>query len=283
MRKAKHLAADERAKNHKKKKIALLVIIILLIAAVAAEVFIIRRMSTVDMLFMRSVERGVTEGWKTDNGDLQLKEQGMVTETGFIEKELEYTAEYRDKAFKDSELKELAHSYIDDLKRCSGAAKNHDPVTESEAFWGEFAEPYTERLVQLRRLFVENEYMGRSWDQYPDQLDEILFRGWIAEKIPELSFEVTDAGNGINKYTAKLYNDSGYDIDYINVDVEIYDSKDKLIGVAEVYQEDIKNGRSGELNFYYANKGKISYRVSGVDSTFDPGDQAENNSSERSN
>ena len=69
----------------------------------------------------------------------------------------------------------------------------------------------------------------------------------------------------MGEFKAVLQNDSGYDIEFINIDIEIYDSNDALAGTAEVYKEDIADGSSAELVFYFSDQKVSSYRITGVD------------------
>ena len=268
-------AADSgnKPKKRSKRKIVLLMIIFVSIAVVTAEVLTIRNMTSVDRRFTRSVERGVIEGWETGSSDLQLKKQGSITDTGFINLELEAVKEYRGKSYKDKNLGKLSRRYIDDLKKCSAAAEAHSPSEDTEGFWAEFAEPYTDRLMVLRELYTGDYRLGSGWDDHPGERDEVLFRGWLASAASSLSFEKEGSEKGADKYIALFKNDSGFDIDHINLDIELYDSKNKLIGVAEVYSEDIKNGSGRKIRFYHKGEKIAAYRVSGADGSAERPDE----------
>jgi len=271
----KHISASElaseRAKKRRRRRIVLTIVFIAMAAAAAAEVIVLRTMTSVDRRFIRGVERGVASGWESGRADLQLKDKGAITDTAFIDAELEAAAEFANKGYKDKELKKLARQYISDLKKCRAAASAHDPAADSEAFWDEFAEPYTDRLIILRELYLGDYNLGGSWDEYPEMLDEVLSRAWAAEAVTQLEFSRADSKNGIGEFRAVLQNDSGFDIEFINIDIEIYDSDDTLVGTAEVYKEDIAEGGSEELVFYYTDKKVASYRIAGVDIEMLPG------------
>lgn len=269
MDKDRHLSASDRAQEREKKRravrIILSVLIFIMIVVVTAEITILKKMTTVDRRFSRGVERGVAEGWETGRSDLQLSEQGMVTDTAFIDKEYEAVADFRNKPYQDRDLRKLARRYIDDLKMCRAAAQTHDPASENEDFWTEFSGPYTDRLILLREFYTGNYKMGSSWDSYPELRDEMLLRGWAAEMAEAIRFEKTEGEDGINKYFARIKNDSGVDIAYLNIDVVLYDSNDDPVETAEIIKEDVRNGSEAELVFYYSGKDVSSYRAAYVD------------------
>ena len=274
MAREKHLSAEiaavEKKERQKRNRIIMAVLIFVMIAAVTGEVIVLKTMTSVDRRFIRGVERGVAEGWAANNSDLQLKDQGKITDASFIETEYAAVKEFRNKAYKDKELKKLVKRYIGDLRKCREAVSARDPSADSEAFWAGFAEPYTDRLIVLRKLFLGDFNMGSSWDEYPDYRDEVLFRGWAAESVAGLSFEREEGKGVIDRFKASLKNDSGFDIEYLTVDVEVLDSNDKLAGTAEVYAENINDGSTAELSFYFNGKKIESYRITGVDCKASP-------------
>lgn len=268
MGKAKHLSASEREQDRNKKRrtkrIVLSILLVVLVAGVVAEVLILKSMTSVDRLFLRAVERGVTTGWEEGKADLQLKENGRVTDTSFIQKELEAVEDFRNRAYQDKELGKLAKTYIAALKRCSSVAETYDPAGDGGEFWDNFSQPYTDRLVVLRKLYTGEYIRDGAWDDFPEMRDEVLLKGWVAETVGSLKFERT-ADAEKQKFTARLRNDSGTDIEYLNIEVKLYGSNDKIAATAEVIKEDIKDGREAELVFYYSGKDLSSYRINAVD------------------
>lgn len=266
---AKHLSAEEkeREKNKRKslRKIILLIVIVVMASAVVAELVVLKSMTTVDRRFVRGVERGVADGWETGKGDLQLRDQGYFTDTSFIDIELDAVKDFRNKAYQDKDLKKLAKRYIDDLKKCSAASEAHDPAAEKEEFWEDFSVPYTDRLIVLRMLRNGDFKMGNGWDEYPEYRDEILSRAWALESISSAEFLKEETKAGISKFSANLKNDSGFDIEYLNLDIEIYDSKNNLSGIAEVFKENISKGSNTDLSFYFNDKKTAYYRIVAVD------------------
>lgn len=265
MAKDRHLAASDRAEENRKKRrtvsIILSILIFIMAAAVIAEVIVLKSMTSVDRRFIRGLERGVAEGWETGKSDLQLRQDGTVTDTAFLDREYEAVAEFRGKPYQDKELRKLARRYIDDLRKCRAAAEAHDPSEDSEAFWAEFSAPYTDRLVLLRKFHTGDYRMGSSWESYPEQLSEVMLRGWAVETAESLRFDVTETEGGIKKFTAHIKNNSGLDIAYLNVDIELYDSSDGVVGTAEAVKENIRNGSAAELVFYCSAKDVSSYRA----------------------
>ena len=268
MERAKHLSAAEREQERKKKRkikrIVLSILIVVLIAGIVAELIILKNMTSADRLFIRAVERGVASGWEEGKADLQLKERGRITDTSFISIELENVEDFRNKAYKDKGLGRLAGRYISALKECSTVAATYDPVNDSDEFWKHFSAPYTERLIVLRKLYTGDYAMGNTWDDFPEVRDEVLLRSWVAEMAGSLRFKREET-EGSNKFVASLKNDSGVDIDYLNIDINLYNKDDKLAATAEVIKENIKDGQEVQLEFYYSGKKLSAYRISSVD------------------
>lgn len=268
MEKARHLSASDREQDRKKKRkirrIVLSILIVFLIAGIAAELIILKNMASSDRMFIRAVERGVAAGWEESKADLQLKERGRITDTSFIQVELENVEDFRNKAYKNKELGRLAGRYISALKECSLAAQTYDPADDSGEFWKHFSEPYTERLLVLRKLYTGDYAMGNSWDNYPEALDEVLLRSWVAETAGSLRFKAAES-EGPKKFVASFKNDSGVDIAYLNIDINLFDKEDKLAATAEVVKEDIKDGQEVQLEFYYGGKKLSAYRINAVD------------------
>ena len=253
------------SKKGRRKRIILLCLIFVMVAVITAELVMLMTMTSVDSRFIRSVERGVAAGWETGSSELQLKYRGKITDASFIDAELEAVEEFRYKPYQSDELKELAAEYIDALKKCHDAAAAHDPASDNEAFWEEFSEPYGQRVSALRKLYMGDYKLGTGWDDYAEKRDEMLFRGWLVDKASQIVFEKTGTKSGITGYKYPFVNDSGFDIEYINFDVELYDSKGKVIGIAEVVKENIRNGRQVNIGFYYTGNKLKEYRITGVD------------------
>ncbi len=264
-----HLSAsarrEENRKRNRRKKIFLLLFIIAVIAGIAAEVFVLMNMVSVDRRFVREVERSVIEGWSAGRGDLQLKESGAVTDVSFIDEELEAAEEFANKSYQDKTLKKLVRRYVNDLRECKNAAAAHDPLTDSDSFWKGFGIAYTDRLIVLRKLYTGDYKMGDSWEKYPEQLNEVLLKGWLADKASGLQFKRVKGKDGSDAFKASLKNDSGFDIEYLNLDVSVYNSKGNLSGDVKVYEEDIKNGSTAELVFYFSGNKAATYRIVGAD------------------
>lgn len=256
---------QENKKRRNKRRVILVVIMFVMVAAVTAELLILRGMTSVDRLFIRNVERSVAAGWKEGSGEFELRKKGQITDVSFIETELETVEEFRGKPYNDEDLGNLAKRYIDDLYKCSEAAKAHDSKTDNDEFWQEFAAPYTDRLIVLRTLYNGDYGLGRIWDDHPKQLEETLFRGWLAESAANLRFERSPAENGSDVFRAKLKNDTGHDIEFVDFEVELYNSKDKAVGTAEVYRKGIKKDSTAELRFYFKSDGVASYRIVSAD------------------
>jgi hypothetical protein len=266
MRLERNIAREEQEKKRRRRTIITISVILIMVIGVAGEIIALMNMASVDRRYLRSVERGVLDGWNAGRGDLQLRNEGRISDTSFIDAELAAVEEFHNKPYQDKKLKKLAEQYYSALRKCKIAADAHDPDTDSEEFWKEFSVGYTERVLALWKMYNGDYKIGFRWNSQPDKKRELLFRGWLADTIPKLRFEKTGSSKGIAGYKTVLTNDSGYRIKYINIDVELYDKNGKMIDTAEVYREDIEDGKSVNLGFYHAGKKVRSYRIANVDS-----------------
>lgn len=267
MRSDRYKDNDNRNINEKKKRDSRtwkrfpILLILVLIAGVTAEVAVLLSLTGIDSRFSRDVERGLRAGWDLESNEFLLQQTGRITDTGFIDAEFEAIADYTQKTYKDDELGRLANEYIKALKDCKKAAEGFSPETDYKSFWAAFSAPYVRRVKALYKM-QEGGFI-LSADNREDLSDEalmLLAQGWLLNEISGLRF--TPPGSGrTGTYTAQFTNESGMDIEYLNLDISLTDNDNKVLETASAYVSDVPAGESASLSFICTSRKATHYRI----------------------
>lgn len=255
----KHAAIQGKRLN------TLLLVFLLLIAVTAGAVYTLMSMISIDRRFTRNVARGVTSGWALEADETQLQTEGRITDTAFIDAEYDAVSEYMNRTYKDDELGILAKEYTSALNDCRKAAKKYDPAADFDSFWAEFSGPYGRRVRALYKLHSGDFGLDLSDDNYREESEYLLSQGWLLETVSGLKFR-SYIKDGVRTFETRISNDSGRDIDYLNIDVELLDKDGKATETSSIYLNDIKAGEVMPLKFISTSENSVSYRV--VSETF---------------
>ncbi len=251
---------EEQQKKRVSKRRVLLIVIFVSIVIIAAEVATLLTMTSIDRSFPRSVEYALYEGWDLPVNELQLQTTGRITDTAFIDIEMEAVSRYANKNYKDDELSRLASEYISAIKACQQAASQYDPATEPDAFWNAFSEPYGRRLKVLYKMHNGDFHFTPDKKQYADESAYILAQGWLLNATDNLSFKRTDEGN-VSHYDAELKNESGLGIEYLDLEVELLDASGKVKETSSVYITDADIDENMHLRFIGTSDKVTEYRI----------------------
>lgn len=245
----------------KRKKIVLIILYTILLIAAAITVVDLLYMSSVDKRFVRSANRGMLAGWEKSEPESSLRNINLKGDTTFIEEEYSAVAEFRKGKFRDEKLAAAAAEYIDALAECRKVIKKKDPAKGFNSFWKSFSEPYGRRL----RVIYDLERGGFGFlsevpEEYAGDKEELLLQGWALTKTSEIAFERAD-GDKENELTAKVVNDSGHALDYMELTVDLYDKEGNLAETVTVYKSDIKKDAKFVLHCYETEAGRTSEYV----------------------
>lgn len=235
-------------------------IVILLVLCLLVTLAIFAMTTSTDGRFTRATIRGIENSWKLENGEIELQSQGE--ETNFIN--VEYAAVYRYKRlqYKSDNMSKIAMQYISALKGCKEAAEKYDPEKNFDKFWAEFSPYYGQRIKALYALYKENPLAFKNIKkEYKADFDNLIINGWALDKTENIRFEKKKDKNGHTLFIAKVINDSDYDIETINLDIELLNDKDKVIDAASAYAENWKVGEEKSLQFYSASSKVKRYRI----------------------
>lgn len=253
--------AEKIRKAARRRRNVLLVVVLLLIAVVSAEVWTLLTMTSIDRRFVRSVERGLNAGWDLEADETQLQTAGRITDTGFIDAEYAAVSEYMGRKYKDDELAAIAREYTSALKGCRKAAKKYDPGSDFDSFWAAFSEPYGRRISAIYKLSSGDYGLDLSTSDHAEESEYILSQGWLLETIGGLVFR-SSVKDGIRTFRASVRNDSGRDIEYLNIDVNLLNKEGKIVEVSSIYLENIKAGEVMPLQFISTSEKDVRYRIS---------------------
>lgn len=260
MRMDRYKEEYEAQKRNAKKKRILLVLIFVFVAILAAEIATLLTLTSIDRSFPRYVEHALYDEWDLSEGDMQMQTTGRITDTRFIDLELDAISEYANKSYKDDDLSRIAHEYITALKECQTAASEHDPVAEPDAFWKAFSGPYGRRLKAIYKLHNGDFHFSLNKKKYEAQSAYILAQGWLLTATDNIKFTKTGSGDTAF-FDASLQNDSGLGIEYLNIDVELLDNAGKVKETSSVYIRNVESGDNMRLRFMSTSSAVNRYRI----------------------
>lgn len=223
-----------------KRKFRNIMLVILSVALVITVIDSIYMISA-DSRFGRAAARGISAGWDRGITDSTLRQADGKPDVSFIDDELEAMKPYENAHFHSKKLSKLASAYIQALKDCKKAAaegQSKDP----EKFWEAFSEPYADRLVSIYRIYKGNYGLRFNQSKYHKQSKELILQGWALDKASRVELSRKDTKNGSYELYARLVNDSGSRLEFIDLTVELYDKKGNLIETASAYAENVKPG-----------------------------------------
>ena len=259
----------KKIKRNKKKYIIKSIIILIELAALAACYVALSDVAGTDQRFIRAANRGIYEGLSGGSKEADLREVNANVDLSFIDSEYDAVRSFKKQKFKNGKLGKIAHKYVNALSSCRNVRKANNPRTNYASFWDKFSEPYGRRLLALYKLNKGNYGLTVDQSEYKDEFGEVLLQGWAIKKAGEIRFErvkatpeeTTDQTGQTDIYSqtdqtemteisAKIRNDSGYALKYMDVTVDLYDAEDNLIETVSAYEENIKKGKKFYLRFY---------------------------------
>lgn len=243
--------AEEKAPKLKINKTKVLKMSLgILIAVLLGLIVQLYFLMTPDARFLRDMTRGLNKSWALENGEIELQKRDAAHSVEFVGIEYDAVARYRDKTFRDGDLKKMALEYIDALENCKSVSATLDPNKDYDAFWKEFSKPYGERLTAIYKLYKNGYDFDPAGKEPSEEKDHLLAQGWILNKVEDIEFTKQQNEDGEAYFAGVIENDSGFDLVFLNLEIALYDKEGKLIETAEAYAEDIKKGDSVELVFY---------------------------------
>lgn len=236
-------------------------IIIVMMVALVCEFVVFLSYSTVDKRFIRDMDRGIKTGWYHETGENELVNYDLPNDVSFIMDEYEAVSSYKDARFRSKVLEGMAKRYVDALYGCHDAIEKYDIDEQYSEFWEEFSPYYGERIKAIYGIYNTRRFGLELVDErYAIKKEYLLVQGWALEKTTETEFRQVSEENG-TVFEADFRNDSGYDLGYLDFEVELYDDKDQLVETASAYAQNIKAGEKIKLTFNQMYPGEVSEYV----------------------
>ena len=277
--------SPKKKKRLSKRKLKQFIFVGMLAIAALLCLLIAFRLLDVDSRFVRAVNAGLSESWALENNEIQLKENKAPYDTSFVDIEYDKVKEFKDKKFRDESLGKLAGEYITALEGCRTAIKENDPGKDYDKFWGAFSQSYGQRVEAIYDLYSGDYGIEIEDSEAKEEIDELKLSAWSLKKTADIKFTrvkaeenktenegegetetETEAGSGLDTaLQATVTNDSGFDLEYINIEVELYDEKGELIETATAYAENIKNKAKFDLKIYQTTETQAdAYKITSV-------------------
>lgn len=219
-----------------------------------------------DKEFVKDMGKGLEARWDLNKKDekkpgykdilLQSKEYKEMMES-YIAAELKYLKKYKNAKFKDSELQELAITYINYLNKSKKICK-YIPVD----YEGKYAEA-AQSIYDGRSKIIEkmvSEYGLTVSKKYKETLDEFKTNSKLVKEeedvkekvdvmLKNAKFKMTSDDYGYKTYQAVITNNTGKDFESFSVDINLLDKKDVIIETMYDSLENFKNGAKARLQF----------------------------------
>lgn len=220
-----------------------------------------------DQDFMNDLAKGLEDRWKlSDEYNAQQEKSGKYDEIGSdghieaytksVNAELDRLADYPDKKFEDSKLKERAISYInclnDQLEALDYASVDYE---EYDTRW---SKAYDKRTKLIAR-FV-SDYGLTVDEKYQDTLDELLTNAKLVKEddkqkravkklIKKISFELESDDYGYKTYVDVVKNKTGYDFKTLSLSVNLLDKDGVIVETTYATVNNFKNGKKARIEF----------------------------------
>lgn len=205
---------------------------------------------TYDNDFITALAKGLDARWVVADKDLAQKNLFNTEFTKYPQFELKEIEEYKDKKFEDDKLKELAITYINELKETQKSAEGDDVDG-----WKLHQNKRLSLLISinnLKEIPVKNK----------DRLKEMLSDGHKVEKentkqeaiknlISSVKFEVDQEKSNqfSTEYYAIVENTTEYNIDYVDLLITLKDSNDVNFRTTYASQSNWKKGTKVRFEF----------------------------------
>ena len=221
-----------------------------------------------DQEFISDFSKGLKERWdyseENENNDKVDELEYFRT---CVNTELDVIAGYTDKKFEDSELQEMAISYINTLKEQKAAFEyyNADIIKFNELYDA----AYSKRNQIL--LKIVEKYNITFEKKYQDIVDELISRAKIAneddkfkeqtDKITQsIEFKLKNDDYGYKTYEGIIENTTDKAFASVSISINLLDKDGVIISTEYAYVENVAVGKKAKVDFM-TDKSFASYEV----------------------
>lgn len=213
-----------------------------------------------DAAFLSDLGRGLDARWdliekvQANSPDEELSSQNM---TAYVQAELVAIDKYSNAAFEDSDLRELAISYINVLHDALEVAETYSVNSDvSLTKWGSL---YEERTILLKD--IASNYDIKVSGEHESDLNQLVSEGTAVQQTADIEaalqsiadatqFSFVDDGYGNITGTATVTNNTGTNFASVQFDVQLYDEGGVRTDTEYAFVDNWNNGETVNLDVY---------------------------------
>lgn len=213
-----------------------------------------------DAAFLSDLGKGLDARWdlidkvSADSPDEELTSENM---TAYVQAELDAVDKYSNAAFEDSDLRELAISYINVLHDSLEVAKTYS--VNSDVSLTEWGSVYEERTMLLKDIASSYD-IGVS-SEHESDLNQLVSEGAAVQQTADIEaalqsiadsaqFSFVDDGYGNISGTATVTNNTGTNFSSVQFDVQLYDEGGVRTDTEYAYVDNWNDGETVNLDVY---------------------------------
>lgn len=213
-----------------------------------------------DAAFLSDLGKGLDARWELidkvteDSPDEELTSENM---TAYVQAELDAVDKYSNAAFEDSDLRELAISYINVLHDSLEVAETYS--VNSNVSLTEWGSVYEERTVLLKD--IASNYDIKVSSEHESDLNQLVSEGAAVQQTADIEaalqsiadtmqFSFVDDGYGSITGTATVTNNTGTNFASVQFDVQLYDEGGVRTDTEYAYVDNWNDGETVNLDVY---------------------------------
>lgn len=211
--------------------------------------------------FVRCISRGLNNSWACDYNENNLRNKETGWTSDFIDAEYEAVSGFKGDDYDVESLKKDADDYIAAIEGCKSVLEKYKDNDNFDAFWAEFSTYYGQRITALYNIYKGGYGLTFETKMAKNNMANICTNAWAIKKSEKIKFEKTSSKKSVPTYTATVKNDSGFNLDYINYEIDLVNKKGKTVDVVSAYASDIKKNDEFSLTFYVVGGNVKGYRI----------------------
>lgn len=243
--------------TRKHRKNIFVALIVLLIIEIAVACFI----NTTDKRFTRYLKRGLEADWSQEYNEENLQKMESGWDVAFIDAEYSAVESFKEKDLGNDDFAYYAKEYILALEGCKYVLEQYPGDSDFATMWAEMSPYYGQRVKALYGLNSCCKGIKFKSKKSKDRMDAIITHGWAMKKSEKLDFEKDTTKEGKTIYTTEIVNDSGYDLDYLNYEIDLLNKKGKVVDTVSLYTDELKKDDTATLSFNVVGSNIKSYVV----------------------
>ncbi len=218
-----------------------------------------------DEAFLVDLGKGLNRRWELSSRFDEQESVGTAEELEeLVQCELDSIEKYANEKFEDSELRELAVSYINALHDQYDASDAYASTSTDIDSINKWNAVYSNRVIILKSILES--YEVKTDPKYEDARSQIMTNGRTAQQAQDvkaalqtvadsIQFTFEDDGYGNVTGAATVTNNTGMSFATAQFDVQLYDANGVRIETTYAPVENWNDGETVNLDIYVGDKG----------------------------